>query len=710
MSPKQLSRITLLAVLMLGGLWLILHAVSPAPESVTRQDAMQALAPIAVDRPAPAGAPVALQQQARPVVVDLADIPAGVYDANNQLDRWKRGEIDLDEQDGRLSRAEIAELQAAALRLEPNANIQVASSSPALNAPTSSAGFDSLDYTECCGGGGNVPPDPEIAAGPNHVIAVVNVAFEIYDTNGNSLVGPTTFDSFMASNPACTGVFDPNALYDEQAGRFVLGIDADGAAYCIAVSQTGDPTGSWNIYAFSTGSDFFDYPHAGVGNDAIYMGGNMFRCRGPFNCSFAEARIWAFDKWAMYSGQTASFVTRSLGSGEFTPQPLNLHGWNQNTWPAGGPHYFLTITDFNNGGIHTIYAWNDPFGANSLGVAGTVDLNAATGMTPGFPVDVPQLGGQTVEANDWRPQDFEYRNGSGWTASTVACNPGSGTVNCVRWAQIDLATFSVANAGVYGSNGEYRFFADVATNACNDMAIGYSKSSTSIYPGIWVTGRQSGDPAGTLQAEALLKAGEIAYTSFETSAPRRWGDYTEMTIAPDGVTFWYLGEYSKNTGTTDGRWGTYIGSFSYACDPGNGDPTPTPVPPTPTPVPLTPTPVPPTPTPVPGASLHVGDLDGTAVTNRNRWDATATILVVDASSSPVPGATVTGNWDVAGSASCTTNSSGLCSVSATRIRTNLNSATFTVSNVTASGYTYDPGANSDPDGDSNGTSITILKP
>ena len=37
-----------------------------------------------------------------------------------------------------------------------------------------------------------------------------------------------------------------------------------------------------------------------------------------------------------------------------------------------------------------------------------------------------------------------------------------------------------------------------------------------------------------------------------------------MTIDPDGETFWYLGEYSKDTGTADGRWGTYIGSFRFA--------------------------------------------------------------------------------------------------------------------------------------------------
>jgi hypothetical protein len=44
-----------------------------------------------------------------------------------------------------------------------------------------------------------------------------------------------------------------------------------------------------------------------------------------------------------------------------------------------------------------------------------------------------------------------------------------------------------------------------------------------------------------------------------------------MTIDPAGTTFWYLGEYSKDTGTTDGRWGTYISSFSYNCTPGTAN-------------------------------------------------------------------------------------------------------------------------------------------
>ncbi|MCI0397213.1 MAG: Ig-like domain-containing protein [Chloroflexi bacterium] len=688
------KRVFAVLVLLAIGLWLVFSGSGPAPESASRQMAMQAFAPApgtGDQDAAPAESGIAA-----PVVVNLADVPPGVYDPNNQYDRWQRGEIDLDEHESIVSEAELAAMKEAALHLPPG-NVQRTEAS-LLTSLTGGANWASLDYTECCGGGGNVPPDPELAVGPNHVIAVVNVAFEIYDKNGASLAGPTTFQSFMGSNPNCTGVFDPNALYDEQSDRYVLGIDADGTHYCIAVSQTGNPTGAWNIYAFQTGSstNFFDYPHAGVGNAAIYMGGNIFQCN-IVSCTFKEARVWAFDKAAMYAGSPAAFVSRALAVSEDTPQPLNLHGWNQGTWPASGPHYFFTETNYN-GANYSVFSWNDPFGANTFATVGTVNLVTATGVTAGMPVDVPQSGSTSkVQANDFRPQDFEYRNGFAWSVQTIACNPGGGTVDCIRWAQINPTTATVVQAGVFASNGEYRFFGDLAVNQCDDMAVGYSKSSTSIFPSVWYTGRESGDPAGTLQAEAQLKAGEIVYTAFDSS-PRRWGDYTEMTIAPDGVTFWYLGEYSKNTGTTQGRWGTYIGSFSFpSC---GGGPTPTP------------TPIPPTPTPAPSSTMHVGDLDGAGTPSGRRWNATVTITVHDQNDNPVAGATVTGNWSngASGSSTCTTNSNGQCSVTKTNIQQNKPSVRFTVTNVTKSSYTYNPAGNHDPDGDSNGTFIVVNRP
>ncbi len=564
---RKPSRIIPLLFIFFLGLWLLWQSSGPAPESVARQQAIQSFAP-GDGTGNTGGTPVPSEQLSVPVTVNLRDIPAGVFDPNNQLSRWNRGEIDIFENDGIISSVQQAAMRLESADLAPDAQVQVAQSGPGLSSPTVGTSFDSIDYTECCGGGGNVPPDPELAVGPNHIIAVTNVALEIYDKTGTSLVGPTTFDSFMSADASCTGVFDPNALYDESADRYILAIDADGIDYCIAVSQTGDPTGSWNIYSFATGNAgiFFDYPHAGVGRDAIYMGGNMF------TATFLDSRVWAFDKQAMYNGQAATSVMQNLGGSEDTPQPANLHGWDQGTWPTSGPHYIITETGYN-GADYTIWAWDDPFGTNSITAVGTIDLNTATGVTAGLPLASVQSGADTLDGGDWRPLDFEYRNGYGWTTMTIACNPGGGTVNCVRWAQIDLATASVVQSGVLSSNSEYRFFPDLAVNGCNDMAIGYTKSSSSMFPAVFATGRQSTDTAGTLQAETELKAGEITYTSGELSMPRRWGDYTGMTVDPDGVTFWYLGEYSKNTGTTSGRWGTYIASMTLgSCTP----PTPTP--------------------------------------------------------------------------------------------------------------------------------------
>ena len=716
-------------MLLIAGVWLAGRRAGPAPESVSRQDVVLRAAPGGRAQVDPNAAPLPDMSIVEPVVVDLRTIPAGVYDPNNQYDRWQRGEIDLTENESIVSEAEAAALREEALRLPPSANIDdataVTANGPLLGAPALGASFESLKYTECCGGGGNVPPDPELAVGPNHVIAVVNVAFEIYNKSGATLVGPTTFASFMAGNANCTGVFDPNAIYDEEAGRYILGIDADGFYYCIAVSQTGDPTGNWNLYAFptATGNLFFDYPHAGVGRDAIYMGANIF------TSSFLESRVYAFDKWAMYNGQAAASVVKALPTTEDTPQPLHLHGFAQGTWPSSGPHYFFTETNYD-GSSYSVWSWANPFtGTSPTKVGSTLNLNAYTGVTGGMPVNVPQSGGSTVQGNDYRPQDFEYRDGYAWSVSTISCNPGGGTVNCLRWVKVNPATATIADAGVYASTGQYRFFGDLAVNACGDMALGYTKSSTSMWPSVWYTGRKAADAAGTLQAEAELKAGEIAYTAFDT-VPRRWGDYTEMTIDPAGTTFWYLGEYSENTGTTSGRWGTWIGSFSYAdCVPGGDTPTPTPPPtvgpsPTATNTPVatnTPTPTntpAPTNTPTPTATaaanvMHIGDLDRLSVnTASNRWRATVTVKVVNGANQPVSGAKVAGVWSngETGNGSCTTATNGTCRIIKNNIRRAVTSVRFTVTAVTKSGWTYNAALNSDPDGDSNGTYIIINRP
>lgn len=122
---------------------------------------------------------------------------------------------------------------------------------------------------------------------------------------------------------------------------------------------------------------------------------------------------------------------------------------------------------------------------------------------------------------------------------------------------------------------------------------------------------------------------------------------------------------------------------------------------------------PPTPTPPPsGNTLHVGDLDNASTPNGNNWNAVVVVTVHDQNDAPVAGAVVSGAWSngTSGSGTCTTNASGQCSLTRTNIRGSISAVTFSVTNVTLSSFTYQPGSNHDPDGDSTGTVIVLNKP
>ena len=111
--------------------------------------------------------------------------------------------------------------------------------------------------------------------------------------------------------------------------------------------------------------------------------------------------------------------------------------------------------------------------------------------------------------------------------------------------------------------------------------------------------------------------------------------------------------------------------------------------------------------------IHVGDLDGSATRKGRNWTAAVTIRIEDGDHAPVAGAVVTGSWSAgaSGNASCTTGASGTCTVQKAKLSmTSVAGVTFTVTGATLAGRTYQAAANHDPDGDSTGTSITVLRP
>jgi VCBS repeat-containing protein len=111
--------------------------------------------------------------------------------------------------------------------------------------------------------------------------------------------------------------------------------------------------------------------------------------------------------------------------------------------------------------------------------------------------------------------------------------------------------------------------------------------------------------------------------------------------------------------------------------------------------------------------FHIGDLDGATSISGKNWTAKVTIRVHDGTHSAVSGVVLTGLWSngASGSASCTTAANGSCTVQSPKLsRTAVASVTFTVTAATRSGWTYVPALNHDPDADSTGTAIVVLRP
>lgn len=128
--------------------------------------------------------------------------------------------------------------------------------------------------------------------------------------------------------------------------------------------------------------------------------------------------------------------------------------------------------------------------------------------------------------------------------------------------------------------------------------------------------------------------------------------------------------------------------------------------PLPTPIPTTPPP--PTATPAP-AQIHISDLDGISSHHHNMWDAIVQVEVRDAEGITVDQAVVSGTWSTGEGGQCTTGVYGVCSFYLRDLRNKVGSVTFTVNDVQRTYSIYQPSANTDPDGDSNGTQITVVR-
>lgn len=421
---------------------------------------------------------------------------------------------------------------------------------------------------------GYAPPDPSGDVGPNHYMLATNVRFQIWNKSGVSLLGPTNLGTIWSGFPGPWSTSlndgDPIVLYDEAAGRwfiaqFSLPNYPNGPSYIIAaVSQTGDPTGSWHRYGFSFNTGIPDYPKFGIWPDGYYMSANSFSS-GSLN--YGGTLNVAFERSQMLNGLAAQSVTFNGSAG--TTWSFLPSDWNGATSPpAGSPNYFLQLHDnswYGGSDGVDIYSftvnWTTPALSTFIGPA-FVAIASLNLLTSGN--SVPQQGTSTMLANlgeNRAMNRLDYRN-FGTHQSMVVChtvNAGSNRAG-IRWQEFRKpgAIWVLHQEGTYApADAFHRWMGSIAINAAGHIALGYSISGTTMFPSISFTGRLASDPLGQMTLpEETIYAG-----SGSQSGLNRWGDYTQMAVDPNGNNFWYVNQYQQTTGSFN--WRTRVANIDY---------------------------------------------------------------------------------------------------------------------------------------------------
>ena len=120
---------------------------------------------------------------------------------------------------------------------------------------------------------------------------------------------------------------------------------------------------------------------------------------------------------------------------------------------------------------------------------------------------------------------------------------GSGRAG-IRWYEVrdPGGAPAIYQQGTYAPNDSAsRWMGSLAMDHTGNIALGYSVSSSSIYPSIRYAGRLVDDPPGEMtQGEDSIVVG----AGSQTDPAARWGDYSSMNLDPvDDCTFWYTQEY-----------------------------------------------------------------------------------------------------------------------------------------------------------------------
>jgi hypothetical protein len=451
------------------------------------------------------------------------------------------------------------------------------------------------------------PPTQGVAVGEGYLLEGVQNAIQVYTLTGlpilpavistNQLFGiPPAIDRVTGVN----GVYptDLRVFYDRDIRRwFVLewsqANDADGnpmpqSQMFIAVSQTPNPAGTYNIYTIDTTNSAHsgcpcipDFPQIGADQYGFYISANEFN---DSTSQFVDAIVFAISKTALANGSgspTMSGYTLTMATGyEASLQPASTPPGASYITASGGVEYLISSKSrTDNDSNLALWALSNTISLNSTPNLQLIQviIPALTYITPAFATQRPgplpygsTVGGvlAPIDGGDLRVLSLCYAGGRlyGTLQTQVTDEDGNILVGGAYFVisvayRGGLVNGSILRQGYLLVRGQHLLRPVIAVNAQGSGAIAFSLVGPNYFPSAAFVPFSNFAPASTVLLTATGSLPEDGFTGYESPFVARWGDNSNAVINSDG-SVWMAAEYIPDENAVPpagfANWGTFV--------------------------------------------------------------------------------------------------------------------------------------------------------
>jgi hypothetical protein len=441
------------------------------------------------------------------------------------------------------------------------------------------------------------PPDQALCVGNGFIFEGVNDAFAVYSEHGALLAGPTQANAFFGV-PFELNVSDPRCIYDKASNRWFVTMieypnDFSKNHIEIAVSQTGDPTGAFNLYDIDVthdGSDFLagdcpclgDQPLIGADAHGFYISTNSFGVT-----AFEGAQIYALSKKALATGAHSPVVRFDQLSSRLGT--IEIAASIQPSMTPPGVQFaadteFLAQSMLVKKRESQLAVWT----VNSTSKIDTDPdgLTMSLAVTPSevyvLPVPAEQKPGPTpraeasaiadaepgpaneqdLDGDDQRLQQVMYRDGQLWTTlGTASVGDGTPVRDAAAWFVINVSnsprqlTANIAAQGyIAGPDNSHLLYPAVAVNASGEAAMVFTLTGPEFFPSaaFWRFGTHS-----SIHVLFDGRAAQDGASAYRFNRPR-WGDYSAAAVGPNGSIWLATEMIPGGVRKPSANWGTFI--------------------------------------------------------------------------------------------------------------------------------------------------------